>query len=83
MEVYCVQVEYEGERPSDNWTNHTFWSTLEGAKSNLKAERDQILKENSWFNNVDCIEIDTEDHFYVHDDQESYCITINKEPVHE
>lgn len=31
MEVFCVTVEYEGVRPSDNYTSFTLWATLEGA----------------------------------------------------
>lgn len=83
MEVYSVQVEYEGECPSDNWTNYTLWSTLEGAKRGLKQERNNILGSNSWLNNENCIEIDEDNHFYAYDDQDSYNITICKEKVHE
>lgn len=83
MEVYCVQVEYQGERASDNWNNHTLYSSLKGAKQGLKNNRDSILKDNPWLNNEDCIDTDDDRNFFVHDDQESYEITINKEPVHE
>ena len=83
MEVYCVQVEYECERASDNWMNHTLWSTLEGARRGLKQERDEILSCHSWLNNENCIDTDGEDRFFVFDDQESYCVTIYKEIVHE
>ena len=83
MEVYCVQVEFKGERPSDNWTAHTLWSTLEGAKRDLKQERDEILSSHSWLNNEDCIDTDEEDHFCAVDGWESYNIAIIKETVHE
>lgn len=83
MEVYCVQVEFEGERASDDWTAHTLWSTLEGAKRGLKQERDEILSSHSWLNNENCIDTDEEDHFFAFDDQESYNITIYQETVHE
>ena len=83
MEVYSVQVEYAGERPSDDWHGHTLWSTLEGAKQGLKMERDHILKDKTWLNNENCIETDEEDHFCAGDDDESYEITIIKEKVHD
>ena len=83
MEVYSVQVEYTGQRPSEDWKNHTLWSTFEGAKHGLKEERDGILQEKTWLKNENCIETDEEDHFCVSDDDESYEITIIKEKVHE
>lgn len=83
MEVYSVQVEYSGQRPSDDWKGHTLWATLEGAKRGLKGERNGILQEKTWLNNENCIETDEEDHFCVRDDEESYEITIIKEKVHE
>lgn len=83
MEVYCVQVKFEGERASDDWTTHTLWTTLEGAKRGLKQARDAILYSHSWLNNENCIDTDEEDHFFAFDDQESYNIIIYQETVHE
>ena len=84
MEVYCVQVEYEGIRPSDNYSSHTLWSTIEGARRALKSERDDILNKPGW--SVNSIETDEDDHFYAYENgdfYESYEITITKEKIHE
>lgn len=56
MEVFCVTVEYEGVRPSDNYTSFTLWATLEGARRALKQERKDILKKPGW--SEDTIEAD-------------------------
>lgn len=84
MEVFCVTVEYEGVRPSDNYTASTLWSSLEGARSALKKEREDILKMSGWSD--DNIETDEDDHFIASEDEyyrESYDVTISKEIVHE
>lgn len=83
MEVYCVKVEYEGIRVSNNSTCHILWSSLEGAKESLKRERDYILQHNPWLNNENCIEKDEDEYFYVHDDDDYYTVTISKETVHD
>ena len=84
MDVYNVQVEYEGKRPSDNYSSHTLWATMEGAKAALKSERDDILNKPGW--SLNSIETDEEDHFFAYENgdfYESYEITITKETVHE
>ncbi len=84
MEVFCVTVEYEGVRPSDNYTSFTLWATLEGARRALKQERKDILKKPGW--SKDTIEADEDDRFSATIDEyysESYNVTISKEPVHE
>lgn len=84
MEVFCVTVEYEGVRPSDNYTSFTLWSTFEGAKSALIQEREDILKKDGW--SEDNIEIDEADHFLAAIDEyysESYNVAISKMPVYE
>ena len=84
MEVYCVQVEYEGVYRADDYVAHTLYATLEGAKRGLRQERNEILRKPGW--SEDSIIEDEDDHFYATGDEyynESYLITINKEIVYD
>ncbi len=83
MEVFCLHIEYAGQRIIDSYSTHTLWSNLESAKKALKEERDTILNNKSWLNIEDCIERDEEEYFSVCDGQEFYSVFIFKEKVHE
>ncbi len=84
MKVFCVQVEHESSRLSENYTNHTLWSTLEGARKALKEERAAILRNPGW--SESSIETDEDNRFSAYEEDpyfESYLVTIFEEPVHE
>ncbi len=81
MEVFSVNVRYEGMRPSDGYMAYNLYKTIDGAIAGLKSERDSILNNHPWLKHE--IETDEKDHFLAFDDSESFEIDITKETVHE
>lgn len=82
MEVYCLNVDYRGMRPSDNWENHTLFASVEGARKQFREERKSALM--TLYCREDDIEKDDDDHFFAYnDDNESFEITIYRERVYE